>query len=108
MDKDFLDCNCAFHVHKSQMNEFLKECEDNGLIWHHGPKPTEFNPIEFYGADDFKYYLPIDSVDSPDYVYVKAFFGKMHFQFHLDWVVAHNKDYKSETVREVLLNGNCC
>lgn len=42
--KDFKEKRIAVRVGKEHMAEFLRMCEEEGLRWRHGEKPTAFNP----------------------------------------------------------------
>ena len=63
LSNDFLESKHSYRVSIADMGSFLKECEEEGLMWSHGLKPTEFDPVKFYGGDNIKYLAPIQRID---------------------------------------------
>lgn len=96
LSNDFLESRHSYRVRTSDMTDFLKECEEEGLRWSHGLKPTEFDPIKFYEGDNIKYLAPIQRIDDRTKVYIKCFYGKLHFSFCYDWSVQPGVNYKAK------------
>lgn len=96
LSNDFLESRHSYRVCAADMTGFLKECETEGLKWSHGLKPAEFDPIKFYEGDNIKYLAPIQRVDDRSRIYVKCFYGKLHFSFCYDWSVQPGVDYKAK------------
>lgn len=95
LSNDFLESKHSYGVSIADMDTFLKECEEEGLRWSHGLKPTEFDPFKFYEGENIKYLAPIQRVDDRSRIYVKCFYGKLHFSFCYDWSVQPAQDYSS-------------
>jgi hypothetical protein len=93
LSNDFLESKHSYKVTKRQMPVFLRECEEHGLVWNHGKRPTEFNPIQFYAGENIQYLAPIQKVDDRNKVYIKCFYGRLYFSFCYDWSVQPAAEY---------------
>ena len=91
---EFLNSQYCYKVTKEQMPMFLTECEAKGLMWTHGKKPLDFNPIEFYAGENIQYLAPIQKVDDRNKVYIKCFYGRLYFSFCYDWSMQPQREYK--------------
>ena len=94
LSAEFLNSEYSYRVTKKQMPDFLKECENQGLMWNHGKKPTEFNPIQFYAGENIQYLEPLQKIENRDKVYVKCFYGRLYFSFYYNWSVQPFKEYR--------------
>lgn len=91
---DFLNSRYCYKVTKEQMPMFLTDCEAKDLVWNHGEKPLDFNPIEFYAGENIKFLAPIQKVDDRNTVYIKCFYGRLYFSFRYDWSVQPQREYE--------------
>ena len=94
LSNDFLENKYSYKVAKRQMPMFLRECEEHGLVWSHGEKAIDFNPIQFYAGENIKYLAPIQKVDSRDTVYIKCYYGRLYFSFCYNWSMQPQKEYR--------------
>ena len=94
LSNDFLESKHSYRVRASDMTDFLKECEEEGLKWSHGLKPTEFDPFKFYEGDKIQYLAPIQQIKDRNIIYVKCFYSKLHFSFCYNWNVQPQREYE--------------
>lgn len=94
LSEEFLKSEYCYRVTKEQIEGFLQECEVHSLMWTHGKKPTEFDPIEFYSGDNIQYLAPIQKVEDRAKVYVKCYYGRLYFSFCYDWSMQPLKEYR--------------
>jgi hypothetical protein len=97
LSNDFLESRHSYRVSIGDMDTFLKECEAEGLMWSHGLKPTEFDPFKFYEGDKIQYLAPIQQIKDRNVIYVKCFYGKLHFSFCYNWNVQPAEEYRGES-----------
>ena len=71
LSNDFLESKHSYRVRASDMTDFLRECEEDGLKWSHGLKPLEFDPFKFYEGDKIQYLAPIQQIKDRNNVYIK-------------------------------------
>ena len=95
LSNDFLENKHSYLVTKEQMPDFLRECEEEGLMWNHGKKPTEFDPIEFYAGENIQYLAPIQKVEDRTKVYVKCYYERLYFSFCYDWSMQPQREYET-------------
>ena len=78
-------------INAAAAEEFLEFCSNRGLRWGFDNSDAEkFNPISFY-KNHQNYLIPLQKVENPDEVYIYCFYGKLFFNFSLDWT---NQGYK--------------
>ena len=94
LDNEFLESRYSFRVKKEDMKQFLRECEKHDLVWNHGKKAAEFDPIEFYSGDNIQFLAPVQKVTDRNRVYVKCYYGRLYFSFCYDWSMQPMKEYK--------------
>lgn len=94
LSNDFLESRYSYRVNIGDMASFQKECEAEGLMWSHGLNPTEFDPFKFYEGENIRYLAPIQKVDDRNIIYVKCFYGKLHFSFCYNWNVQPAAEYE--------------
>lgn len=94
LSNDFLESKHSYCVSIADMDTFLKECEAEGLKWCHGKNPTEFDPFRFYEGDKIQYLAPIQQIKNRNKIYVKCFYGKLHFSFCYNWSMQPQKEYR--------------
>lgn len=96
MIERFLDSSWSYKVNTGDMPDFLNACEQAGLRWSHGLKPTKFNPFKFYEGDNIRFIEPIQKIDDRNEVYIKCFDERLYFSFHLDWFITPYMRWKNE------------
>lgn len=86
IDKGFINSTFAYEVGVADIDQFLKECEELGLMWRHNKDlPTWFNPFLFYEGDKIKYLMPIMDVKNTNKIYVLCFDNMLTFSFCREW-----------------------
>lgn len=91
---EFLNSEYSYCVKAEDIPMFLTECEAKGLMWNHGKKPLDFNPIEFYAGENIQFLAPLQKVDDRNKVYIKCFYGLLYFSFCYNWSVQPQREYK--------------
>lgn len=86
IDKGFIESTFAYEVSIADIDQFLKECEELGIMWRHNKDlPTRFNPFLFYEGDKIKYLMPVMEIESTDKIYISCFDNMLTFSFCREW-----------------------
>lgn len=94
LSERFINAKYAYRIRITDMQDFLKECDEHGFHWLRGGRATDFDPFVFYEGEKMNYVRPLQRVDDPNYVFVRCFNGHLDFSFEHNWYMNPYIDYK--------------
>lgn len=93
LSEDFKNAKIAYRVRVTDIQEFLNECDELGYRWLRGGKALDFDPFKFYEGDKIEYLRPVQTVEDPNWVYIRCFNGNLDFSFQSAWYVHPFREY---------------